>query len=292
MPECSHCHRQTVVALAVGLLAGAVFAVADDASPETAITRSVKRTDEGWFVHTLESEYQSGPTQIRVLLPNDVEPGKRYPVLYVLPVEANTEHRYGDGLAEVKRCNIPTRYGVICVAPTFAQLPWYADHPTDKGIRQESYVLKTVVPFVEQNYPALAERRGRWLLGFSKSGWGAWSLLARNPDVFDRAAAWDAPLEMPRFEMFGAGPIFGTQEHFETYRVLPALKACTKLHDKPRLVLTGYDNFRDQHESAHQKLTEWKIPHIYRDGPKRKHTWDSGWVEESVAALAEISKEQ
>ncbi len=248
---------------------------------------SSKKTDEGWFIHRLMSDSQSGPTEIKVLLPDQMEAGKRYPVLYVLPVEANNEHHYGDGLTEVKRCDIHNKHSLICVAPTFAHLPWYADHPTDKSIRQESYFVKEVIPLVERLYPARAERSGRWLMGFSKSGWGAWNLLARHPTVFDRAAAWDAPVDMSRFDLYGAGQIFGTQDHFETYRLLPALKKCTPLLDTPpRLVLTGYDNFRSEHETAHQQLNEWKIPHLYRDGPKRKHTWNSGWVEEAVELLA------
>jgi hypothetical protein len=237
------------------------------------------------------SELQAGPTEIRVLLPDRMEAGQRYAVLYVLPVEANRESRYGDGLAEVKRCDIHNKHQLICVAPTFAHLPWYADHPTDKSIRQESYFVNEVVPLVERLYSARADRDGRWLLGFSKSGWGAWSLLARHPDLFGRAAAWDAPVDMPRFDQFGAGQVFRTQEHFETYRLLPALKNCTSLTDKPpRLVLTGYDNFRDQHEAAHKQLDEWKIPHVYRDGPKRKHVWHSGWVEEAVDLLAGLKQ--
>jgi hypothetical protein len=255
---------------------------AEDAGPG-----QITKSTNGWFVHRVTSERQAGPTEVKVLLPDRMEPGRRYPVLYALPVEAGNEQKYGDGLAEVKRCDIHNKYGLICVAPTFAHLPWYADHPTDKSMQQESYFVEDVVPLVDRMYATQANRRGRWLLGFSKSGWGAWSLLARHPGLFDRAAAWDAPLEMSRFDLYGAGPVFGNQDHFETYRVLPALKNCEALRDSPaRLVLTGYDNFRSHHVAAHAKLVEWKIPHVYRDGPQRKHVWNSGWIEEAVELLA------
>ena len=276
---------------------GAELGFADD-TPDTPVPStatklaSVNDADQsakGWLIHRRKSEYQAGPTEIKVLLPLRLETGKRYPVLYVLPVEANDEHRYGDGLAEVQRCDIHNKYGVICVAPTFAHLPWYADHPTDKSIRQESYFVKEVVPLIERHYPADARPDGRWLLGFSKSGWGAWSLLARHPDLFGRAAAWDAPLEMPRFDLYGAAQVFGTQEHFEAHRVLPALKNRAALaHAPSRLVLTGFDNFREHHINAHRHLEGWQIDHLYRDGPQRKHVWDSGWVEEAVALLASL----
>ena len=71
---------------------------------------------------------------------------------------------------------------------------------------------KVVVPFVEKSYPVPAKCDSRLLLGFSKSGWGAWSLLLRHPDVFGRAAAWDAPLMMDRFGKYGTSPIFGSQK--------------------------------------------------------------------------------
>lgn len=278
---------------------------------EVAISRGEK-SPEGWITHTVESEFQAKPTEIRVLLPDKLDATKKHPVLYVLPVEAARESKYGDGLAEVKRCDLHNKHGLICVAPTFAHLPWYADHPTDKTIRQETYFVKVVVPFIDRTYqhhrmdassirsqadsnergvhPTQDEKKSRWLLGFSKSGWGAWSLLARHPDLFDRAAAWDAPLDMLRFDLYGAAQVFGTQEHFETYRVLPALTKSPDLTlSPPRLVLTGYDNFRTHHETAHRLLDEAKVPHIYRDGPKLKHVWNSGWVQEAVDLLAGLS---
>ena len=63
---------------------------------------------------------------------------------------------------------------------------------------------------------------GRLLLGFSKSGWGAFSLLLRHPDVFGRAAAWDAPLMMNKPGPYGSGDIFGTPENFARYQIRPS----------------------------------------------------------------------
>ena len=285
-------------------------AFGEDTTLKATISRGEKSV-EGWITHTVESEFQAKPTEIRVLLPDKYDSAKMSRVLFVLPVEAGRESKYGDGLAEVKRCDLHNKYGLICVAPTFAHLPWYADHPTDKSIRQETYFVQVVVPFIDRTYtqrrmdassvrsstdsdgrgvhPTRAERESRWLLGFSKSGWGAWSLLARHPDLFDKAAAWDAPLDMPRFDLYGAAQVFGSQDHFETHRVLPALLNCPALKTtSPRLVLTGYDNFRTHHETAHRLLDEAQVPHIYRDGPKLKHVWNSGWVEEAVELLVTL----
>ncbi|HBN78885.1 MAG TPA: hypothetical protein DD473_24350 [Planctomycetaceae bacterium] len=237
-------------------------------------------------VHKIESPDQSEATQVRVLLPPDLDTNKFYPVIYVLPVEQGRESRYGDGLLEVREHRLHKKYNCIFVAPTFSQLPWYADHPDVKAIRQESYFLKTVVPFVEKTYPVSKKPEDRLLLGFSKSGWGAWSLLLRHPDFFGRAAAWDAPMMMKQIGKYGNGPIFGTQENFETYRIDNLLRAnAESLQDQPRLILTGIGNFADHHEQAHQLLEELKIPHHYRDTPERSHDWHSGWVSEAVELL-------
>lgn len=243
-----------------------------------------------WRVHEVDSPYQPGRSVIRVLLPKQYEGRRRYRVVYVLPVEPREESRYGDGLREIVDRDLHNKYPAIFVAPSFAQLPWYADHPSDPAIRQESHLMKIVLPLVERNYSTIAGRDGRLLLGFSKSGWGAWSLLLRRPNSFARAVAWDAPLMMDRAGQYGSLPIFGTQENFAGYRLTDLLStAAPQLRGQPRLLLAGYGNFRSEHEQMHQRLKELKIPHTYRDGPPRKHDWHSGWVAEAVEMLLEMN---
>jgi S-formylglutathione hydrolase FrmB len=251
---------------------------------------SPARRENSILVHDVESPYQAGVTKIRVLLPNPMVEARKYPVIYVLPVEAGDEARYGNGLVEVERQGLHKKYQAIFVAPTFSQLPWYADHATEPLIRQESYFLRVVMPFIERTYPVLNDRDGRLLLGFSKSGWGAWSLLLRHPEVFGRAAAWDAPLMMDRLGKYGTAPIFGTDENFQGYQVAELLgKRADSLGREKRLILTGYGNFREQHEEFHGLLEQLNIPHDYRDGPERKHDWHSGWVPEAVDLLLKQS---
>lgn len=247
------------------------------------VAQAVKDGD-GLLVHTVRSEFQAGEVKIRVLLPDRV--GKAHAVLYVLPVEAQDEHRWGNGLLEIKRHDLHNRHDLVVVAPTFSHLPWYADHPTDPAIRQESHLLKVVLPFIEKSYPVRAERDGRLLLGFSKSGWGAWSLLLRHPDLFGRAAAWDAPLWMDKHTLYGAGPIFGTPENFERYRPAALLRKDAKaVIGSKRLIHLGYGNFRKEHQAMEGLLDELKVSRDYRDGPERKHEWESGWVPEAVELL-------
>jgi len=154
-------------------------------------------------------------------------------------------------------------------------------------IRQESHLLRAVLPFVDRNYPTTGRSDDRLLLGFSKSGWGAFSLVLRHPDQFGKAAAWDAPLMMETSGQYGSGPIFGTQENFELYRISTLLRSrAADLQGRPRLFHLGYGNFRDHHSRLEILLSELNVPHRCKDGPLRTHHWSSGWVPEAVQWLS------
>jgi hypothetical protein len=240
---------------------------------------------DGVRTHRIESPRQSAPTDVRVLLPAPLDATKKYPVVYLLPVEGGRGDRYGDAIAVAREMDAADRYQIVCVAPTFAALPWYADHPTDATSAQESYFVREVVPFIERTYPTMAERRGRLLCGFSKSGWGAWSLLLRNPTVFERAASWDAPLLMDAPGKYGSGPIFGTPENFAHYQITKLLAAHTDdLKKSSRLILLGYGSFLD-HRPIHEQLDRLAVPHVYQDGPKTPHVWSRAWLEPALDAL-------
>jgi enterochelin esterase-like enzyme len=207
----------------------------------------------------------------------------------LLPVEGGRGNRYGDAIETALGFDAANKFGVALVAPSFSALPWYADHPSDERVAQESYFLKDVVPLVEANYPVIAERRGRLLCGFSKSGWGAWSLLLRHPDVFERAASWDAPLTMDAPGKYGSGPIFGTAENFAKYQITKLIdERAGSVSDRssPRLILLGYGSFTD-HRPLHEQLDRLHVPHVYRDGPKTEHVWSREWLE---PALTELTK--
>ena len=257
--------------------------------PESARLRAapVNVEPDGIRVHRLRTPYQPDETEVLVLLPDSQTPSRRCRVLLVLPVEAGRGERWGRGLKEIQRHNLHNELNLICVQPTFSQLPWYVDHPTDPQTRQESYVVEAVLNLLRWEYPqARHDRDGRLLLGFSKSGWGAWSLLLRHPDLFARAAAWDAPLLLDAPGKYGSGPIFGTPENFAPYRLDTRLRTdAAAWRTSLRLIHLGYDNFRAEHQRMEQLLIELEISHRYQDGPKRPHHWESGWAPDAVRLL-------
>ena len=145
------------------------------------------------------------------------------------------------------------------------------------------------MPLIELRYPATPEPRGRLLVGFSKSGWGAFTLLLRHPDLFGKAAAWDAPLDEQdpaKWRYFSQK--FGTAENLLQYRIdLLLRKRAPELRDAKRLVLMGYGLMREMYVRTHALMVELNIPHDYVDGPRREHRWDTGWLEDAVRLLTD-----
>jgi hypothetical protein len=253
-------------------------------------TASGSTTDAEGVLHiTVTSSAQSKPVEVRILAPGALPAGDERRFLYILPVEKEGDSRFGDGLSEARRLGLHEKHGMIVVAPGFAELPWYADHPTNAKRRDESHLLEAVLPLVEKRYPSKKPRR--LLLGFSKSGWGAWSLLLRHPGVFDAAAAWDAPLMKEKPDQFGMDGAFATQENFEGYRLTKLLREQAEaLGGRQRLAHFGYGNFRDHHQRMQALVEELKIAVLYKDGPQRKHVWESGWIGEAAEALEAMSR--
>ncbi|MCA9063458.1 MAG: hypothetical protein KDA96_10375 [Planctomycetaceae bacterium] len=259
---------------------------APESSPRSALAVNHCRIEQ----FQIDSRYQRTTTQIHVVLPSaaapqqssvdPASPQRRFPVIYVLPVEAGNGTRWGNAVEQICLSNLPNRHQVICVVPEFADLPWYADHPTDPAMRQESYFLNDVIPQIESRYPTVAERKARYLIGFSKSGWGAWSLLLRHPERFQAAAAFDAPMMMDAPGKYGSGPIFGTAENFAHYQITELLtKRQSELKEDPvRLVLMGDGNFTSEHQQVLKIAEDLQIPVESVTGRRREHSWGSGWL--------------
>lgn len=256
------------------------------------IAANTARADKDRFrTYSLPSPHQARATTLRVLLPENFDRQKKYRVLYVLPVHEDGIHQHGDGLAEIKKHKFHNEHQLICIAPSFTSKPWYADHDLNRQKRDESHLLKTVLPFVEKHYPVRTDHR--LLLGFSKSGWGAATLLLRNPDVFYRAAAWDVGIRVD------TGPIddeerakriardFGSLENFEAHRLSTLVKNRGKaLGDEARLFYFSTEGRRAiGGVEIHRLMVENKLPHRYVLEPRRKHAWDSGWIPEAMAFL-------
>jgi len=280
-----------------------IFSARAATGPETAVwidpCESAVAIRDGIRVHTVETPYQNGRQEIRVLLPDTYPRDKSYRVLYVLPVEKGFEQRYGYGLGILKAMNAHNRHDLIIVQMGFEKVPWYGDHATDPKTRQASYLKEFVVPFIEKHYSTKGAPAGRLLLGFSKSGWGAFSLILTYPEFFGYAASWDAPMFFDTFH-YRMESVYGTLEQLNAYRPdLLVSRQREYFQEANRLVLMGE---RDWGRSIpapqggshtvemHELLVHKGIKHVYDDTLNTPHRWSESWVAPTLEALLTLAR--
>lgn len=256
-----------------------------------ALFTAATRDADGFLTYTVNSPYQRTANSIRVLLPTNYNAAYEYDVVYVLPVGPGLDRGYGDGLLTARNLNLHNVYNTIFAAPSFSEIPWYADSATTPSISEESYFTKVVVPFVESQFHTPGTPDGRLLLGFSKSGYGAVSMLLRNPEYFGRAVAWDSGLAMTDP---GAGTgflgVLGTRQNFTAnYQITNLIpqRAAAFAGDPARFIIMGNGNsayFRDA-QIADAVLTSAGIAHRFLVTPGFAHNWSSGWFGTAVQSL-------
>ena len=185
---------------------------------------------------------------MRVLRPTNPAPGVPHSFLYVLPVEAGLGNSFGDGLETMRALDAQDQYNLTIIEPTFGIDPWYADNPIDANVQYETFMTKELVPWVKQNL-ATSGNEQNWLIGFSKSGFGAQDLILKHPDLFTLAASWDFPADMSSYDYFGVDSAngYGTDANFQTNYRLSA--GFVDAHKAPflnsnRIWIGGYRRFR------------------------------------------------
>ena len=90
---------------------------------------------------------------------------------------------------------------------------------------------------------------------------------------------------MDRHGQYGSAPIFGSPGNFRKYELTRLVRTADLPGRKPRLIHLGFGNFREHHEKFEALLRKQQWPHVYRDGPKRKHEWGSGWLPVALELL-------
>jgi hypothetical protein len=279
-------------------LVGFFFSNAAKADPT--IDKDPQPVHPGTVCYTVTSDYQKGPNKLEVLLPDKVEPGRKYPVLYVLPVNTGTDGNWGSGLVELQKLDVQNRYGVIVVAPAYDVEPWYGDmpKPTDPSqpwIRQQAYITDVVIPFIDKEFPTETEK-GRYLITFSKGGFGGLGLLLRNPGIFYKSAVDDCADPMPStviFNTWGIVASYGTLANFdENFNLLRLLhddkvaKAFTG-NDRRVILIAGSPSYGGVN-MVRQGLDDSKIPYAYMVFPGMGHSWNAGWLSPAVNAMLPI----
>ena len=128
--------------------------------------------------------------------------------------------------------------------------------------------MNELVPWVDSAL-ATSGREQNWLIGFSKSGYGARTGL-RNPGVFTVAASWDFPADMSPYDEYGSSPAtaYGTEANFaNNYQLSQAFVAAhrTPFMTQDRIWLGGYGLYPQDMADYESLLTSEGV--VYTAGP-------------------------
>ncbi len=284
-------HRCAALPMLLALVAPAAASGDDTALAGVTLTVDERAQTPGVQSWTVASPYQQGGNRIEFLLPSTLDPARRYPVVYLLPVNAGTQGTWGHPLAVARLHALSDRLNAILVCPAYAITPWFGDNPLRSEMRQSSYLTEVVVPLVEARLPALAEARSRYLVGFSKSGHGALGIFLRHLDRFAKVAVfepWFGQPDADQWAGWGFRDCYGTRESYDRWnpqRLIDEQRGALAAGSTRIIVLSGGPGARLGLEALLAQLRDRRVPFTAIAVGGWSHAWGSGWLPLAVTAL-------
>jgi len=156
---------------------------------------SFKPALSGWRLESHFSAVLAKEKLFYIYVPDSVQQEKKFPVLYLLHgVGGNyTNWMQASHVQEQAR-----DYAMIIVLVDGGEYSWYLDSPMDSSSRYESYLISELLPLVERQVGAAAERSQRGICGLSMGGHGAISLSLKHPQLFGAASSLSGILDLTR----------------------------------------------------------------------------------------------
>ncbi|HEU5459994.1 MAG TPA: alpha/beta hydrolase family protein [Pyrinomonadaceae bacterium] len=220
-----------------------------------------------------------------VILPADYNTSKttRYPVLYLL--HGLTGH-YSDWIARTNVADYAADYRMIVVMPE-GNDSWYTDSATVATDKYESYILKELIPDVQQRYRTIEARYGRSIAGLSMGGYGAIKFGLKSPATFVFAASMSGSFGVTRFSEKDSNPRWATsvqalgpagsdvRKANDLFDIIEKLSQ-SQISSLPYFYFDCGTEDSARNFSVNRELSalmyERKIPHEYRELPG-DHSW-------------------
>jgi putative tributyrin esterase len=232
-----------------------------------------------------QSKLNNTTLPYNVILPVDYHSSgtTRYPVLYLL--HGLTGH-YSDWLTRTNIADYAADYRLIVVMPE-GNDSWYIDGAGNNE-KYESYILKELIPDVQQRYRTIEARYGRAIAGLSMGGYGSIKFGLKSPGTFAFAGSMSGAFGITRFterDISGAawqttmklfGPVGSeTRKSNDLFEIVSALTP-QRISGLPFFYFDcGTEDspliFPSNKELAGAMIDK-KVPHEYRQLPG-DHSW-------------------
>lgn len=230
--------------------------------------------------------------RLEVIKPSGWSDNGIYRIMYVLPAldfsqEAVAPIAVAANIANANNC-------VIVIPYVRNNAAWYGRKANGTG---DHHTFVTCLPqFARQWLGAASGRENHRLLGYSKSGYGALSLLLRNPIIFGAAYAWDVPWQTalaawdqanPPDPNYDQGTAFTTKAQqmlYDPITLLPTLGQVSA-GDKKRIGIAGSNIFANDIAPMRAALDAAGLSYDYASALLGSHTYAAGWLSGAAAAV-------
>jgi len=118
------------------------------------------------------------------------------------------------------------------------------------------------------------------LVGFSKSGLGAWNIARAIPELVARTIIFDAPAARTVMAPWGADEFYANDEEWQADQPLATIAefeaAMPATHE---LVLVSGASFHEEMCELSEALRAADMTHMFLSRPNQRHHWNSGWID-------------
>ena len=132
------------------------------------------------------------PMPYRVILPSEISPGQKLPVIYLL-------HGGGGNYRDWSNYSDVARFAgdrLILVMPE-GESSYYVNAAERPNDRFEDYIIEDLIADVESRFPVAAGRASRAIVGVSMGGFGAVTLALKHTDLFAFAGGLSSAVDVP-----------------------------------------------------------------------------------------------
>lgn len=127
------------------------------------------------------------------------------------------------------------------------------------------------------------------LIGFSKSGLGAWNIARAIPERVAATIIFDGPVARQVLPPWGAAPFYADDAAWQRDLPLNTLAEFQAAVPAPhRLVLISGRSFHQEMETLSLALGSAAVQHTFLPRPTMEHHWNAGWIEEGLNRLPPV----
>lgn len=124
------------------------------------------------------------------------------------------------------------------------------------------------------------------LVGFSKSGLGAWNIARAIPDRIAGTIIFDAPVAGEDRRQWRTGPFYRDDTSWLKDLPIQTIREFQTVMPKAhKLVLISGESFHQEMCTLSQAIAGTGLEHVFLPHPHLKHHWNSGWIEEGLNEL-------